>query len=212
MLSRVHYVADHNPVAAPERVVALVEVVLGAGVRCVQLRSKDRSDRQRYEVARGVAALCREAGSMCVVNDRIDIALAVGADGAHVGPDDLPVAQARRLLGPRAVLGASAYTLEEALAAAAGGASYLGVGPCYQTASKDGLPGPIGAEGLARIAGAVHIPVIAIGGVTAARAPELLEAGAFGVAVINAIAGAHDPATAARELVLAMSHTWGGRG
>jgi thiamine-phosphate pyrophosphorylase len=125
----------------------------------------------------------------------------VGADGAHVGPEDLTVGAARRLLGEGLVLGASARTAAVGSEAVAAGASYLGVGPCYPTSTKDGLPSPIGASGLAAVAAAVAVPVIAIGGVTAESIPELLEAGAYGIAVVGAIATAADPASAARELL-----------
>ena len=201
MLGRLHYIANHRGQTDPSRVLALISVVLEAGVPCVQVRSKECSDRQRFDVATGAVKLCHDAGATCIVDDRVDIALATGADGAHVGPEDLPVAEARRLLGPEALLGASARTIEGALAAVAAGADYLGAGPCYASDSKDGLPPPIGAAGLAAVAQGVGVPVLAIGGVTASRVPELFEAGAHGVAVINAIAGAADPASAARELV-----------
>jgi len=204
-LGRTHYIADHRGGTDLARLLALVGIVLEAGVTCVQVRSKDCSDLQRYEVASGVVGLCRKKGAMCIVNDRVDIALAVRADGVHVGLDDLPVAAARELLGPKAVLGASAYALEEAVAAVAAGATYVGVGPCYPTSTKDGLPAPLGPRGLAGVARGVSVPVIAIGGVTAERVPELVKAGAYGVAVISAISGAGDPAAAARQLVAQMA-------
>jgi len=205
VLGRVQYIADHRPGTDVARLLGVVAQVLGAGVPCVQVRSKDCTDWERYDVAKAILALCRQARATCIVNDRVDIALAVGADGAHVGADDLPAGEARRLLGARAVLGVSARNLDEATAAAASGASYLGVGPCYPTTTKQGLPDPIGPSGLAGIARAVDLPVLAIGGVTAARVPELVQAGAYGVAVISAIAGAADPAAAARELVAAVA-------
>src|SRR5205823_15043548 len=107
--------------------------------------------------------LCRPAGVTCLVNDRLHVALAVGADGGHVGADDLPVAAARRILGPYAVLGATARDPETARRAVADGASYLGVGPAYPTSTKGGLPAPIGPAGVAAVAAAVPVPVIAIG-------------------------------------------------
>jgi thiamine-phosphate pyrophosphorylase len=167
----------------------------------VQLRAKDCSDRQRFEVAGGAVSLCHDAGAIFIVNDRVDIALAVGADGAHVGPDDIPVAEARKLLGLGLLLGASVRSVEDAVAAVAAGADYLGTGPCFPTSSKEALPEPIGPEGLSAVAHGVKVPVVAIGGVTAARVPEVLGAGAHGVAVIGAMADAVDPASAARELV-----------
>jgi thiamine-phosphate pyrophosphorylase len=201
LLGRLHYIASYKGEDEPARTLALISVVLDAGVRCVQVRTKDCSDRQRYEISEEAVKLCHEAGATCIINDRVDIALAVGADGAHVGPEDLTVGVARRLLGEGLVLGASARTAAVASETVAAGASYLGVGPCYPTSTKDGLPGPIGAAGLADVAAAVAVPVLAIGGVTADRIPELLEAGAYGVAVVGAIAKASDPAAAARQFL-----------
>ncbi len=201
MLGRLHYIASYKGHDEPARTLALISLVLDAGVPCVQVRAKDCSDRQRYEISERAVKLCHEAGARCIINDRVDIALAVGADGAHVGPEDLPVGVARRLLGEGPTLGASARTAADAHKALAAGASYLGVGPCYPTSTKDGLPDPIGAAGLAAVAAAVVLPVLAIGGVTVERIPELLEAGAYGVAVVGAIAMAIDPLpAAAREL------------
>lgn len=204
MLARLHYIADHHGDASPAPLFATVAAVVDAGVRCVQVRSKDCPDVLRYKVAEAVVEQCHRAGAMCVINDRVDIALATGADGAHVGTEDLPLAAARRLLGPTAVLGASASNVDEALAAVAAGADYLGVGPCYPTISKELAVAPIGPRGLAAVAAvaaAAGLPVVAIGGVGPGQIPELLAAGAYGVAVISAIAGAADPASAARQLL-----------
>jgi thiamine-phosphate pyrophosphorylase len=194
VLGRLHYIASYKGDDEPVRTLALISVVLDAGVPCVQVRAKDCSDRQRYEISAQVVKLCHEAGATCIINDRVDIALAVGAE-------DLTVGAARRLLGEGLVLGASARTASVAREAVAAGASYLGVGPCYATSTKEGLPDPIGAAGLAAAVAAVAVPVLAIGGVTADRIPELLEAGAYGIAVVGAIAMSSDPAAAARQLV-----------
>jgi thiamine-phosphate pyrophosphorylase len=201
VLGRLHYIADYRGNADPVLTLALVSAALGAGVPCVQLRAKECTDRQRWQLAVQVVRLCHDAGATCIVNDRVDIALAAGADGAHVGPDDILVTDARRLLGPGKLLGASARDIAGAVVAVADGADYIGCGPCYATASKDGLPPPIGPEGLSAVAHAVAVPVLAIGGITVERAPEVMAAGAYGVAVIGAISGAGDPASAARELM-----------
>jgi thiamine-phosphate pyrophosphorylase len=141
---------------------------------------------------------------LCLINDRLHIALAVGADGGHVGADDLPVAAARRVLGDDAVLGATAREAVTAKRAVAEGATYLGVGPVYRSTTKHGLPDPIGPSGLAAVAAAVDVPVIAIGGVTVDTVPALLDAGAYGVAVIGAINDAADPYQAARRFFEAL--------
>jgi len=205
LLGRAHYIADYRGGGSIPSTLSLIESALLGGAGCVQVRSKACTDGESFALAKAAVGLCRGAGAACIVNDRVDIALAAGADGAHIGPDDLPVAQARRILGPGLLLGASARDPGKALEAVAAGADYLGVGPCYLTASKEGLPGPIGPEGLANVAVAVSVPVLAIGGVTAERVPELLRAGAYGVAVIGAIAAAPDPEAAAREIVSAIN-------
>jgi len=202
MLGRLHLVTDTRP---GRDALATVRAALGAGVPVVQVRVEDAcSDRAAFEFAAAVAALCRMAGAACLVNDRLHVALAVGADGGHVGADDLPVAAARAVLGPAAILGATARDAATARAAVEAGATYVGVGPCYTTSTKDGLPPPIGPAGVAAVARAVGIPVIAIGGVTASRVPELRAAGAYGVAVVGAVSGASDPAAATASLVRAV--------
>jgi len=201
VLGRLHYIASYTGQEGAAGMLELVSIALDAGVPCVQLRAKGSSDRQRYEMAARVVALCHQAGATCIINDRVDIACASGADGAHVGDEDLPVDAARRLLGPGLLLGATARTPEAAVRAEAAGASYIGTGPCYPTATKKGLPPPIGVGGLARVTRAVGSPVVAIGGVTAEHVDELIEAGAYGIAVVSAISSAADPASAVRELL-----------
>lgn len=178
----------------------VVAAALRAGFDVVQVRPEDAvTDREAYELTVRVLAMCRELGRTCLVNDRLHIALAAGADGGHVGADDLPVAAARRVLGPHAILGATARNPETARRAVADGASYLGVGPAFATTTKTGLPDAIGPAGVRAVAEAVGVPVVAIGGVTAARAGELFAAGAHAVAVVGAVSGAADPYAAALE-------------
>jgi thiamine-phosphate pyrophosphorylase len=199
---RLHVVTGPRP---RETVIAVV----GAAVRCgatsrlaVQVRVGDAvTDRQAYELTVAILRVCRPASVLCLVNDRLDVALAAGADGAHVGADDLPVAAARSVLGPAAVLGATCRTPRDGLEAMAAGASYAGVGPAYPTSTKDGLPDPIGVAGVGAVAAAIDKPVIAIAGVTAERVPELLRAGAYGVAVVGAVSSTADPGRAAEEFL-----------
>lgn len=200
-LGRLHLITDTRPGRDALGVVAAALEVAGPRL-VVQVRVEETTtDRETYELARRVAALCAEAGATCLVNDRLHVALAVGAAGGHVGADDLPVEAARRVLGTAAVLGATARNPEAATQAVAAGASYLGVGPCFGTTTKAGLPDPIGPEGIRRVAAAVDVPVIAIGGVTAATVPSLLAAGAYGVAVVAAVNGAADPGRATADLL-----------
>lgn len=196
-LGRLHLVTDTRP---GRDTLAVVAAALRAGFDVVQVRPEDHvTDREAYELTVRVLAMCRELGRTCLVNDRLHIALAAGADGGHVGADDLPVAAARRILGPHAILGATARNPQTARRAVADGASYLGVGPAFATTTKSGLPDAIGPAGVRAVAEAVPVPVVAIGGVTAARAPELYAAGAHAVAVVGALSGAADPYAAARE-------------
>jgi thiamine-phosphate pyrophosphorylase len=169
----------------------------------VQVRVEDDvSDREAYELADAVLELCRPHGVLCLVNDRLHVALAVGADGGHVGAEDLPVAVARRVLGPVGVLGATCRDAAGARAARRAGASYLGVGPAFETRTKTGLPDPLGAAAVGAVAAAVpDTPVVAIGGVTAGNARSLIGAGAAAVAVVGAVAAAADPARATEDLL-----------
>jgi thiamine-phosphate pyrophosphorylase len=198
---RLHVITDARP---GRHVLSVVIAALEAGAPVIQLRAKSVTDRELYELASRVVGECASRGASCIVNDRIDIALAVGATGVHVGAGDLPVPVARHLIGDVRSLGATARDPETARRHEAAGATYLGVGPAFATGSKDGLPAPLGPEGIARVAAAVSIPVIAVAGVTASRVPELLAAGAFGVAVISAVSEADDPGAATKGLLNAL--------
>jgi thiamine-phosphate pyrophosphorylase len=182
-----------------ERVLATVRAACDAGAEVVQLRRKGEEAR----LTLGLAERCREitaAGStLLVVNDRLDIAMAAGADGVHLGQDDLPVSTARRLW-PQGLVGRSTHSLGQALAAQAEGADYIGVGPVWTTPTKPGRPA-VGLELVRAVAAAgLRIPWVAIGGVDAARVGEVLGAGALAVAVVRAVSAAGDPRAAARSL------------
>ncbi|MFC0007104.1 thiamine phosphate synthase [Micromonospora siamensis] len=204
-LGRLHLITDTRPGRNPLAVLRAALPVARSEL-VVQVRVEDSAtDRQAYDLARRAVALCAAYGATCLVNDRLHVALAVAAAGGHVGADDLPVGAARRVLGSAAVLGATAREPATAAAAVAAGASYLGVGPCHPTSTKTGLPDPIGPAGLRAVAEAVAVPVIAIGGVTAAAVPVLRAAGAYGVAVVGAVSDAADPARATAELLGALT-------
>jgi len=182
---------------------AVVEAAIAGGVDVVQLREKDRSARERYHLGRKLRTLTRDAGVPLIVNDRVDIAAAVAADGVHLGDSDLPIPVARDRLGPDAVIGRSVSFVEEARAAERAGADYLGVGAVYSTGSKADIDDDeyeIGPGRVADIVDAVDIPAVAIGGITAENAAPVIEAGADGVAVITAVTRADDPETATRDL------------
>lgn len=150
--------------------------------------------------------MARRAGSVLIINDHADIARAVDADGVHLGQDDLPVGLARMLLGPDRLIGLSTHTIEQARSAQAAGADYVGFGPLFPTRTKDAGPDK-GIESLRAVTASVSLPVIAIGGITAANAAQAIEAGAAGVAVISAILGAADLRQAVRELISRMPST-----
>jgi len=178
------------------------------------LREKDRTVRERYEMGEAIRERCREAGVTFVVNDRVDLAKGLDADGVHLGDDDLPVPVARDLLGAEAVIGRSVSTVEAARDAADAGADYLGVGTVYRTQSKDDIPEDehgVGPERVAAIADAVDVPLVGIGGITAENADEVARAGADGVAVITAITRADDPGAATAALGEAVERGTGER-
>jgi thiamine-phosphate pyrophosphorylase len=191
----------------PERLLEVVREVLAAGAPAIQLRAKRDGAGAQVELARALRSATREAGALFFVNDRVDVALAVEADGAHLGDDDLPIAAARTIVPPGFLLGRSVDTPAEARTAARGGADYLGAGPVFPTASKPDAGAVLDAEGIRRIAAAVQLPVVAIGGIEPDNAEPVFAAGAAGVAVIRGVLLAMDPASAARALLVAAERT-----
>ena len=176
-----------------------VEAALKGGATCVQLREKELDGAAFLEEAKVLAALCRRYGVPLIINDNVEVALASGADGVHVGQDDLTVEQVRRLAGDRLIVGVSAHTVEQALAAQAGGADYLGVGAVFATATKSDahvLP----RETLAEICRAVDIPVVAIGGIGEDNLLQLAGTGVDGAALVSAIFSAPDIEGQCRKL------------
>ena len=199
-------VTDRRLARAPlETVVA--EAVLG-GVDWVQLRERDLAGRALCELAARVVAAARDAAQRrggpvrVLINRRIDVALAVGADGVHLGFDALPVASARSLLGAERLIGVSAHTPDEVRGAAANGANYAHLAPIFAPLSKPQQRAPLGSVAIARCAAA--LPLLAQGGIEAANAAELIRAGAAGVAVTGALLGAVDPRAAAQALRAAL--------
>lgn len=194
------YLVTDARAGSVERLVEICRAALDGGVTAIQLRAKGWTDRQLLDAALALAPLCRAARALFVVNDRLDIALAAGADGIHLGVDDLPVAVARRLLGSDAIIGYSPERDADRLEAEAAGADYLGVGPVYGTGTKPDAGSAIGLAGLRRVVTATPLPVIGIGGITIAQAAEVVETRAVGVAIVGAVFMADDPASAARRL------------
>ncbi len=185
------------------------EVAAGAiegGANAVQLREPEHSDQELLPLARELAVRCRERGVLFIVDDRVELALACGAAGVHLGQGD-PWRQARARLGPELVLGVSVEDAEQAAAAA--GADYLGV-TVFASATKPKAV-PLGLERVREISDATRLPVVGIGGIDASNARQVLDAGAAGVAVVSAVAAAPDPAAATRALVAAVRGTTGAR-
>ena len=202
MIGRLHVLTDAR---AGRDALHTATRAIEAGAPVIQLRVKGVTDRELYDLGGRLMAVCHEHGAVCLVNDRVDIALAIGAHGTHLGADDLPVAVARRLAGPDHIIGGTAREPIRAAKLVAEGASYLGIGPAYPTSTKDGLPDSLGPAGIEAVAQAVAVPVIAIGGVTASHIRELRAAGAHGVAVVSAVSDAPDPAAATRRLLAELS-------
>ncbi|MGC4191390.1 MAG: thiamine phosphate synthase [Thermomicrobiales bacterium] len=200
---RLYLVVDPD-IAAGDPVEATAKALAG-GLTMVQLRSKNRTDRETLAFGRAIHMVCHDRGVPFIVNDRLDLALALDADGVHLGVDDLPLEDARRLAGPDLVIGYSPETDDQLLAAASRGADYLGIGPFFSTATKADAGVALGTTEFVRRCALSPLPVVAIGGIGIVNAAKPVEAGADGIAVVSAILRAADPEAAARELVSAIS-------
>jgi thiamine-phosphate pyrophosphorylase len=201
VLPRIHCITDFD--VHDGRTLDVLEAIVAEGVDAVQVRAKSLTDRELFALTETLLDRLAATTAVVVVNDRIDVALAAGAHGVHLGPDDLPVSVARRLAPVGFLVGATCRDAAQARRALESGADYAGVGPVYPTTTKVGLPAPIGLERLAEAARV--LPVVAIAGITAERVPEVVAAGAHGVAVAGAICRAPDPPAAARSIAEALS-------
>jgi thiamine-phosphate pyrophosphorylase len=179
--------------------------LLAARPCCLQLRAKHATAAEMRDAALRIAPLCRSAAIPFCVNDRLDVALAVGAEVVHLGQDDLPLADARRVAAGRLVIGFSTHDSRQALEAAAGGADYIGFGPVFGTRSKVNPNPTVGLAALRAICASITIPVVAIGGITLAQVGQVAAAGAAAAAVISAVADASDPAAAGRSIAAAFA-------
>ncbi|HPZ44377.1 MAG TPA: thiamine phosphate synthase [Bacillota bacterium] len=178
-----------------------VEEALQGGVTLVQLREKEVSSRDFYNIALKMKELVASYNVPLIVNDRLDIALAVDAAGLHIGQEDLPLEVARRIMGPGKIIGYSASNVEEAVFGEKHGADYLGVGPVFYTASKADAGEPIGVDGLKLIKESVKVPVVGIGGIGLNNLEQVKKTGVAGVAVISAILGSREIRSTAREFI-----------
>ena len=202
--SRLFLVTDrHQTKGRP--LVPLLQRVLTDAAPAIQLRERDLSARELVRLALELQAVTASRRSQLLINDRIDVALVLEGVGVHLRSNSLPVSVARQVLGTQRLLGISVHAVEEAVQVESQGADYIVLGPIYETPSKQMFGPPLGIHTLERACRLVRLPIIGIGGVTAARAREMRRAGAFGVAVITAVLGAPDVESATRELLDAVT-------
>jgi len=178
----------------------VVEAAVKGGAQMVQFRDKELPDGPFFREAMKLRALTRKSGTLFIIDDRVDVALSVAADGVHLGEKDLPIEEAKKLVGSEMILGVSARTPQAAQRAQERGAAYLGVGAIFPTGTKDDAV-HVGIERLTQLRPLVDIPILAIGGITADNAAQTIRAGADGVAVISAVVGADDVASATARLL-----------
>ena len=202
------YLVTDRSLALGRELVEVVGAAVQGGVTVVQIREKGAGIREFLALAQALKTLLDPQGIPLIVNDRLDLALACEAAGVHLGQEDLPCDLARRLLGPERLLGVSVSTPEEARQAEAAGADYLGVSPIFVTPTKQDTPAATGLAGLRLIRAVTALPLVAIGGLSAANAGEVMAAGADGIAVVSALMAAADPREAARALrsAIALHH------
>jgi thiamine-phosphate pyrophosphorylase len=186
--------------------VSLAEKALKGGAAMIQLRHKTASGNQLFIWAVEIHKLCQQYKALCIINDRVDIALASKADGVHLGQRDMPARAARKLLGKTGIIGVTASSLEEALQAEQDGANYIGFGHIYPTSSKLKESSPLGLEILQTTATFTSLPILAIGGINHENAASVIFHGASGIAVIAAVSRANDPSRATHELVCAINN------
>ena len=178
----------------------IVSAAVRGGVTCVQLREKHCSTREFIREARSLQPLLHRHNIPLIINDRLDVALAIAADGLHLGQSDMHIRDARRLVGKKMIIGVSAENLDDAIVAEQEGADYIGISPVFATETKADTAAPLGLEGIRRIRRAVALPLVGIGGINSGNVREILSAGADGVAVVSAIVAAACPETAAADL------------
>jgi thiamine-phosphate pyrophosphorylase len=196
---RLYVVTDRHQTAG-RSLAEVIEAAARGGAGAIQLREKDLSARELYALGARIQAAITPYKVPLLINDRLDVALALDAAGVHLAGHSLPTAVARRVLGARKLLGVSTHSVEEARRAAAEGADFVVFGPVFETPSKVAYGPPQGLQHLAAVVSQVHIPVVAIGGINVTNLPQVLHTGAYGVAMIRAVLAAPDPCNAAQQL------------
>ncbi len=194
------YVITDSKLHAGREHVEITEAAISGGATVVQLREKEASDGEMLQIASEIRRLTIEAGILFVVNNRLDIALACGADGVHVGQDDLPISVVRAIVGQDMIVGISAATVAEALGAESAGADYVGFGPVFATATKEDAAESTGLDALSRVTRVSNIPIVAIGGISQSNIASIATAGAHSASVISAVVTAPDMVEAVRKL------------
>lgn len=197
------YLVTDFPDRYPGGLLAGVEAALDGGVTIVQYRAETGTDRQHYETLRALREMLRRRKVPLIINNRADLALAIDADGLHIGQRDLPPDIARKIIGSDKILGLSITQPGELYTVDAQVLDYIGIGPVYPTVSKEDAASALGVQGLKLIAESVPLPNVAIGGITSENISEVMNAGANGVAVVSALSRSEDPASTARELLKA---------
>jgi thiamine-phosphate pyrophosphorylase len=194
------YLVTDRDLAGGRATLDIVKAAVRGGTTCVQLREKDCSTLEFIQQALSIKEFLSTHEVPLIINDRLDVAQAVNADGVHLGQTDMPLDMAKNIVGDAMIIGISAESLEDAIEAEKGGADYLGVSPIYATPTKTDTAPPLGLQGLQQIRNAVKIPLVGIGGLTKDNSADVIRHGADGVAVVSAIVAAENPETAAGEL------------
>ena len=199
------YLVTSQPLSRGRSTGGIVKAALAGGIRLIQLREKEMPLPQLTRLAEKIRAMTKKAGALLIINDRLDIALAVKADGVHLGQDDLPVAKAKKI-APDLIIGASTHSLKEALAAQRAGASYVNIGPLFPTRTKKWDKRFLGILKMKQIAARIKIPFTVMGGIKAEHIPDLVKAGAKTIAVVTAVTAAGNPRKATEHLLALIRH------
>ncbi|RLB61736.1 MAG: thiamine phosphate synthase [Deltaproteobacteria bacterium] len=198
-LPKLYLITDRKQTYKQRRLFDTVKELLQAGIRMVQLREKDLSAAELYPLARDLRLLTHKYNALLLINDRIDIAQAVGADGVHLGGHSLPIKKTREILGSKALIGVSTHSALEAESAQNKGADFITYGPVFLTPSKAPFGPPVGVNSLQRVCNCCEIPVYALGGVKIDNTVEIMNSGAYGVSMISALLSAPDPNQAVQQ-------------
>lgn len=198
------YLVTDRELSKERPLIEIIKAAVKGGVTSVQLREKSCSTRTFIEQGLAIRDYCKQKNIPLIINDRIDVAMAIEADGVHLGQDDMPIERARKIVGGTMLIGLSTHSVEEAVLAEKCGADYIGAGPVYSTVTKQDTSPIIGTKGVFEIRKAVGIPIVGIGGIHENNASEVIKSGADGVAVVSAIIASDNPCRAASDLTTAI--------